>query len=179
VSTFLGDLVTSGYRQAQLKNTIAKCEAPFQSLISVEKIIVTKGIIPELTNIQDRTKRLAEMTHAIEINASAEYTKASIPHQPTSEVDSLNPVLQGSGAADLASLLLLQRSITADLSALSLQIKAANEYVTALDNIAKAHTILYNNREKILTKDGAKSALTQLTPLVKDAYTALEALKNI
>ncbi len=67
----------------------------------------------------------------------------------------------------------------ANLSVLDSEIKAAIAYATALDKISSKHTVLYNNRKNLLTKGGAKIALAQITPLVKDANAALQALKNM
>ncbi len=179
ISTFLGDAATANYRQEQLTTIIGESELPFQQLIAAEKTIVTEGVIKELQNVREQTTRLAEVTHALEVNAGAEALKSAPPKMDSKGVDRLDPKLQRSGAADIAALYLLQKAITSDLSTLDLQIKAATAYATALDKISSAHTILYKNRDGLLSKEGAKTAIAQLTPLVKEANTALQALKNM
>jgi len=177
--TLLADAATSFYRQDQLTSIIGRSDAPFQQLVAAEKKIVSEGVIKELQLVEDRTKALAEVTHALKVNADAEAAKSMAPQVGDTGVKGLNPKLQGSGAADIASLYLLQQLITSNLNNLDLQIKAATAYLTALDKIADAHTVLYKNRDDLLTKKGAKTAISQLTPLVKDANAALEALKNM
>lgn len=179
ICTLLADAATAVYREEQLTTIIGQSEAPFQQLIAAEKTIITEGVIKEIQNVEDRTKDLAEVTHALQVNARAEAEKSTYPKNGSTGVDALNPQLQRSGAADIASLYLLQRAITSSLSALDLQIKAATAYAGALDKIASAHTVLYRNRGNLLSKQGAKTAITQLTPLVKEANTALHALKNM
>lgn len=179
ISTLLADAATEGYRQEQLTTIIGKAEGPFQQLIAAEKTIINEGVIMELQLVEDRTKDLAEVTHALQVNADAEAAKSTTPTAMSTGMSALNPKLQLSGAADIASLYLLQRAITADLTTLDLQINAAKAYVTALDKISSAHTVLYHNRENLLSKEGAKTAIAQLTPLVKDANAALQSLKNM
>lgn len=179
ISTLLGDAATAAYRQDQLTTIIGKSEVPFQQLIAAEKTIVTEGVIKELQNVEDRTRKLAEVTHALQVNANAEAKKSKPTTIMSTGVDALDPKLQRSGAADIASLYLLQQAINSNLSILDLQIKAATAYVTALDKISLAHTILYKNRDNLLSREGAKTALTQLTPLEKDASAALKSLKNM
>jgi len=177
--TLLADAATSFYRQDKLTNIIERSEAPFQQLVTAEKKIVSEGVIKELQLIEDRTKALAVVTHALKVNAEAEAEKSKTPQEGDTGVKGLDPKLQGAGAADIASLYLLQQSITSNLNNLDLQIKAATAYLIALDKIAAAHTVLYNNRDDLLSKKGAKTAISQLTPLVKDANVALKALKNM
>ncbi|NPT47174.1 hypothetical protein GNZ12_38970 [Paraburkholderia sp. 1N] len=179
ICTFLGDAVTAGYREEQLTTIIGKSEPAFQQLVAAEKQIVTEGVIKDLTNVEDRVKALAEVTHALQVNAKAEAMKSKLPQQSSTGVAGLDPKLQRSGAADIASLYLLQQAITNNLATLDLQIKAANAYVTALDKIASAHSVLYANRDNLLSKAGAKTAIAQLTPLIKEANTALQALKSV
>ena len=66
-----------------------------------------------------------------------------------------------------------------DIANLEVQITAAKAYVEALDKISAAHTVLYKNRDNLLTKEGAKTAIAQITPLVKEANTAFQALKSM
>lgn len=175
ICTLLGDAATLAYRQEQLAAIIGKADAPFQQLIAAEKTIVTRGVVPELTNVEERVKRLHQVTNALQVD-DAEVEKSTSRMKDTNLPD---PKLRGRGAADIASLYLMEQAITSNLAALDLQIKAANAYVTALDKISSAHTVLYKNRDNLLTKDGAKSAITQLAPLAKEANTALQALKNM
>jgi hypothetical protein len=179
ICTLLGDAATAAYRQKQLTAIIGKSEASFQLMIAAEKAIVNEGVIKELQLVEDRTKDLAEVTHALQVNDDAEKAISMNRKMGNSGVDGLEPQLQRSGAADIASLYLLQQAITSNISALDLQIKAATAYVMALDKISLAHTVLYNNRYNILSIEGAKTAITQLAPLVKEANTALQALKNM
>jgi hypothetical protein len=181
IITLLGDAATEIYRQQQLTTIIGKSEGPFQQLVAAEKAIVTEGVIKELQLVKERTEHgeLAEVTHALKVNAEAEANKSKYPKMGDTGVTALNPKLQRSGAADIASLYLLRQAVTSNLSVLDSEIKAATAYATALDKISSAHTVLYNNRKNLLTKDGAKAALAQLTPLVKEANAALQALKNM
>lgn len=181
IITLLADAATAGYRQEQLTTIIGKSEGPFQKLIAAEKSIISEGVIKELQNVKERigSAELAQVKHALQVNADAEEKKSIQPKPGDTGVNALDPKLQRSGAADIASLYLLQQAISSNLSALDLQIKAATAYATALDKISSAHTVLYNNRNSLLSKDGAKTAIKQLTPLVKDANTALQALKNM
>jgi hypothetical protein len=176
ICTFLADAATAAYRQEQLTIIIAKSEQPFQQLIEAEAAIVAKGVIPDLGNVENRIKDLAEVTHALQVNDEAEAAKSKAG---STGVDGLNPTLQRSGAADVASLYLLRRAMTSEFSAVELQIKAARDYLTALHEISAAHTVLYRNRGDLLSKKGAKAAIGQLSPLVKEANTALQALKDM
>jgi hypothetical protein len=176
IVTLLGDATTEGYRQEQLTRVIETSETPFQQLIKAEQTIISEGVIKELENVRDKTKTLAEVTHALQVNDDA---IANNSRTGLTGVSGLNPKLQGSGAADIAALYLLQKDITSELASLDLQIKAAEAYLTALDKISAAHDILYKNSKNLLSKHGAKTALAQITPLLKDANTALNALKNM
>ena len=179
ITTLLGDAATAIYRQKQLTTIIGKSEEPFQQLIAAEKKIITEGVIKDLKNVEGRINALAVVTHALKVNADAEAAKSTYPQIGDTGVNGLDPKLQRSGAADVAALYLLKQSVTSNLSALDLQIKAATAYVTALDKISSAHTVLYKNRHNLLSKEGAKTAIAQLSPLVKEANTALKALKNM
>lgn len=179
LANLLADASTSFYRQDQLTSIIGKSQAPFQQLVAAEKKIVSEGVIKELQLVEDKTKALAEVTHALQVNAAAEAAKSKSPEEGATGVEALNRQLQGTGATDIASLYLLQQSITSNLNNLDIQIKAATAYLTALNKIADAHTVLYKNRENLLSKEGAKTAISQLTPLVKDANAALKAMKNM
>jgi len=179
ICTFLGDAATAAYRQKELSSIIEKSEAPFQQLVAVEKIIVKEVVIKELNNVKNRTRALAVVTHALNLNAEEESRKYPVPNEGDTGVKGLDPRLRGSGAADIASLYLLKKEIFSDLATLDLQIKAATDYVAALDKISSAHTVLYNNRKNVLTVKGAKNAIIQLSPLVKEANIALHALKNM
>lgn len=178
LSTFLADAATARYRHEQLSAIIGKSEPPFQQLVSAEKTIVTKDIIPELQQVKDRINKLHEVTHALQVNAKAE-AEHSKPQQQTSGVSGLDTQLQRSGAADIASLFLLQNWMINEQRTVDTQINAAKAYVTALDKISAAHTVLYANRDVVLTKAGAKATIAQLEPLVKEANTALRALKAL
>jgi hypothetical protein len=179
ICTLLADAATAGYRQSQLTGIIGRSESSFQALVMAERLIVTEGVIKELKLVKDKTADLAEVTHALQVNNDAEAALAKPPKPGATGVDGLDPRLQQSGAADTASLYLLQQAIRADLASIDLQIQAATAYVTALDKIAAAHTVLYNNRNGLLTRSGAKSAITQLMPLVKEANSALQSLKSM
>jgi hypothetical protein len=176
IMTLLGDAATGGYRQEQLTRVIEGSETPFQKLINTEKTIISEGVIKELQNVRDKTTTLAEVTHALQVNDAA---VANNSRTGLTGVTGLNPKLQGSGAADIAALYLLQKDIGSELASLDLQIKAAEAYLRVLDKISAAHSILYNNSDNLLSKQGARTAIAQLAPLLKDANTALNALKNL
>lgn len=178
ILTLLEDAATTGYRQEQLTSVIQRAEGPFQQLVSAEKKIVI-AMKSELQNVWDRTVALKEVSHALRVNATEEEARATRPRSGANGVSGLNPKLQDGGAADLASLYLLEKSISVDLISLDTKIKAANDYADALDKIAAAHTVLYQNSQNILTREGAKTAIKELKPLVKDAHAALQSLKSM
>jgi hypothetical protein len=186
ISTLLADAFTSIYREDKLADVIARAEAPFQTLIATEQQIVLHGVAPELNNVRERLVALGALDHGLQVDSAHQIAEAEErrderqkTHAPSPEWDRVDPVLQGSGAADLAARLLLNWAIDSDLSAVDAQVQAANDYSKALAAIGKAHTALYQQRKAVLSKAGAKSFATQASPLLKEAYTALQSLNKL
>jgi hypothetical protein len=186
ISTLLADLLTSVYREHKLADVIRRANAPFQTLIGTEQQIISRGVIPELNNVRERLIELEELDHGLQVDSEHQLVEAQKRHDersrskaPTPEWDNVDLVLQSSGAADLAAQIFLRREIDSDRSAVDVQIQAANDYSKALAAIAKAHTALFDQRGAVLSKAGAKSFATQASPLVKEAYTALQSLNKL
>jgi hypothetical protein len=186
LSNLLGDAATSYYREKELSEIISQANAPFQELIGAEQQIVSRGILPELQNELDETRQLQEVTHALQIDngrlvseANVGETTRSKRHQKVLASEQIDPALRGSGAADVASLFLLERAISSDSTTIEQQIQAAKDYSTALDNISKAHAALYAARNSVLSPAGAKSFIEQEGSVLKEAYTALQALNKL
>jgi hypothetical protein len=188
---FVADAATQAYRQDKLEEIIGKAEKPFQEIILAERRIVNDAFLPELQNVRGRVVHLAQISHALQVNAQDDECKAKqqaaklAEHKPgkhfaeSSEVSLLDPKLQHGGAADLASKYLLQQNITARLATLDDQIQAAQAYVKLMDQISKAHTELYNQRKDVLSEDGAKRIKAAIEPLTKEAKTAWKDIQKL
>jgi hypothetical protein len=186
LSKLLADAATSFYREQQLSDVISRANAPFQQLVATEQQIVSRGVLPDLQNLLDRTRALKEVTHGLQVasdqqvsEASARETARAERHQKGPEQEQIDPRLRGSGAADVASLLLLKHAIASDTVTINQQIQAAKDYSTALDKIAKAHAALYNARDNVLSEAGAKTFLEQQGSTLNEAYAALQALNKL
>ena len=151
LSTLLADAATSIYRQEKLTDVIGRGEAPFQALVAAEKLIIGRAVIPDLNNVENRVGAL----------------------------DSVTSQLASDRPADVASLFLLQRTMAADKSRLDQQISAAKDYLTVLDNLGRAHTLLYNARNNVLSAKGAKVTIKQIQPLLSEAYMASQTLSKL
>lgn len=186
VSTFLADAATSAYRQKNLKDAIAHNQAPFQKLVATEEQIISRGVLPELRNLRDRTNDLREVVSGLKVESDQQKSEANARAEARAKRDEKAPQseeidvwLRGSGAADVASLLLLQRMIQSDTTTINQEIQAAKGYVKALKDIAKAHTALYDVRKNVLSKAGAEAFIKQEGGLLNETYTALQSLNKI
>lgn len=182
VSTFLADAATSVYRQKNLKDAIARNQAPFQKLVATEEQIISRGVLPELRNLRDRTNDLQEVVNGLKVESAQQKSEANARAKRDEKAPQSGKIdvwLRGSGAADVASLLLLQRMIQSDTTTINQEIQAAKSYVKALKDIAKAHTALYDARKNVLSKAGAEAFIKQEGGLLNEAYTALQSLNKI
>ncbi len=186
LSKLLGDAATSFYRERQLSYVIGRANGPFQQLVATEQQIISRGVLPDLQNLLDRTRDLREVANGLQIARHEQASEANVQEaardrrdQNGSAAKQIDPVLRGSGAADVASLFLLQRTIDSDNTRINQQIQAAKDYSTALGKIAEAHTALYNARDHLLSEAGAKSFIEQEGSVLNEAYTALQALNKL
>jgi hypothetical protein len=186
VSRFLANAATSAYRQKNLADAIARNQAPFQKLIATENQIILRGVLPDLKNLLNRTNALNEVVNGLVVEGNQQISEAdgraktrAKHHTKVPQSEEIDVSLRGSGAADVASLLLLRRMIQSDTTTINYEIRAAKDYVKALTNIAKVHTALYDARENVLSKDGAKAFIKQEGGLLNEAYTALQSLNKI
>jgi hypothetical protein len=169
----IADLAESGYRNAKLADIIAKSEGPFQQLIALQITIVSRGITPSISEVQNSLNDNKQVLTLIGQDIQT-WTKAAKSTKPTAlEYANRNPTYGALGAADAhAALYLLTRSFEEDQASLSAQVAAADAYVKALQAIGKAHTALFNNRDNVLTK----AMFDQIKPLAQEAYKDFQDL---
>lgn len=186
ISTLLANAATAHYRSKKLSEVLAKGREPFQMLIATEIQIVNRGVIPDLNTVLERTRHLNEIVNGLKVESAVQVARAKEraalrkkmrAQAPLAE--RLNPALRGSGAADVAGLLLLRVRIDQQSAELTREIAAASEYVVALQSIDTAYRHLCANRRSVLSKAGAKAFIQQNQQLLKEAYASLQSLKAV
>ena len=173
----VADLVESGYRNAKLKDIIAKSQEPFQTLISLQVQIVSEGIEPsigEIPNVLQKDYQHVPKYIGEDLQTWKKQAKAKKLKVPQSYMDR-SATYRALGASEAHAVqYLLRRSIDEDVARASSEERAAQAYVAALKAIAKAHTTLYEHRSDVLTKATEK----QIQPLAKEAVKAFRDLMN-